>query len=312
MKKSSWLSFIGKTVVFLLCVFVVDIIIGKVFDSFENYIYARNPKSMKSDYMVKSLQSDIIVLGASIASHHYIPTIIEDSLNMSVYNCGFDGMSFISQNSLLNLMLDRYKPKVIVWEIGEISLEVEKETEQLNCLYPYYDTNPQVRETVNATDVFQRCRMMSKTYRHNSSILNDVKNLLFLNPVVNKIDLKGYSPLDTTGYLFPSKIRKKYENTLDDNKLNLLEKTITRCKNINVNLVFSSSPRFIENYDEIKSSKSNRAIIGIADKYEIPIIDFYEIYSNDSTLFKDNAHMNDNGTRMYMGVFIPALKKVLN
>ena len=312
MKNRLWYRLGVKTIVFIVCVIAVDFIIGKFFDVLGDRIYDKDPKATPSDYMVKNMESDVVVLGASIASRHYIPSMIEDSLLLSAYNCGFDGTPFVVQNSLLNLMLDRYKPKVIVWEIGEVSMETEKDIKHIAYLYPYYDKNKQARAIVDGTDRFQRFRMLSKTYRHNSEVLNELKTLLGPAPRESQLSLKGYMPLDTTGYIFPTKIHKKFANTLDTNKVVLLESTIIRCKESNVPIVFSSSPRYIENYDEIKASHSYRALIDVANKYDVPFLDFYELYSNDSTLFKDNAHMNDKGARKYMGVFIPALKHLCN
>ena len=214
MKNKSWYSFGVKTVVFIIVVVMVDIIIGKSFDVLGNQIYNKDPKATPSDYMVKTLESDIIILGASTALCHYNPSIIEDSLKMSTYNCGSDGTPFLVQNSLLNLMLDRYQPKVVVWEIGETSMEIEKETNHTGLLYPYYDKSKQVREIVDDVDCFQKYRMLSHTYRYNSKLLDELKNLMYSHSGESRKELKGYLPLDTTGYTFPSKIIKKYENIL--------------------------------------------------------------------------------------------------
>lgn len=307
----SWFRFGVKIVVFLLIAIFVDLIIGKTFDVMGNRIYAKNPKATPSDYMVKTLESDIIIIGASTALCHYIPSIIEDSLKMSTYNCGSDGTPFLVQNSLLNLLLDRYQPKVVIWEIGETSMEIEKETKHLGFLYPYYDKSKQVREMVDDIDCFQKYRMLSKTYRYNSKIIDKIKSLLSSHPSESKTDLKGYLPLDTTGYTFPSKIVKQYENSLDKKKIDLLGLTLKRCKDLNVQIVFSFSPKYLENYDEIKSSLSCQALFDIANQYEVPVLDFYTLFSDKPTLFKDNAHLNDNGAKKYMGVFTPALKKVV-
>lgn len=310
--KKSWYFLGVKVLAFIVCVFVVDAILGKSFELLEGRIYKKNPLSMPSHHMVKDIDADVIILGASIASRHYIPSLIEDSLHVSAYNCGFDGTPFVVQNSLLNLMLDRYKPHTIIWEIGEVSMENDGDIKHLSYLYPYYDTNEQARNVVNGVDKFQRIRMLSKTYRYNSVALNELKTLLGSKPRESELSLKGYMPLDTAGYIYPTKIIKPYENTIDTSKVILLENTIERCKESNVQLIISSSPRYISNYDEIKNSRSYKAILGLVNKYDIPFFDYYELFSEEPQLFKDNAHMNDNGTRKYMSVFIPALKSIYN
>lgn len=311
MKNKSWYILGAKTIVFLILVVIVDLIIGKAFDVLENRIYAKDPKAMPSEYMVRDIDADVVVLGASVASRHYIPSMIEDSLKMSAYNCGVDGTPFIIQNSLLNLMLDRYNPKVVVWEIGELSMEKGALIQHLDYLYPYYDKNQQAREIVDGTDRFQKYKMLSKTYRHNSNVLNEVKTLVSSSPRESQLSLKGYMPLDTTGYLFPTKIHQNMANDLDVSKIELLKTTLKRCKEANVLMVFSFSPQYIDNYDEIKSSRSYLALKETANEYGVTILNYSNLYSNDSTLFKDNAHMNDNGAKLYMGVFAPALNNII-
>lgn len=311
MKNRPWLVLGVKIIAFLALIVIIDWVIGKSFDVLEDRIYAKDPQLEPTNYMVKDLESDIVIVGASTASRHYIPSMIEDSLNMSAYNCGFDGTPFVVQNALLNLMLDRYTPKVIIWEMEGLEMEEDKEIQFLYYLYPYYDSDARVRVAVDGKDRYQRFRMLSKTYRHNSKILTELNDLFSTELRATQLTLKGYKPLDDKGDHYPTRIHKAYGNTLDTNYVTMLENTIVRCKESGMTLVLTTSPRFINDYDEIESTPSYTTIVQVAQKYSIPHLDFFELYSNDSTLFYDNAHLNDNGTRQYMGVFIPALKEII-
>lgn len=307
--KKPWYRFGVKTIAFLVSVIIVDMIIGKSFDVLRDLDYKKNPQSRPSDYMVKSVESNVVIVGSSLASCHYIPAKIEDGIGLSTYNCGMDGTGFLVQNSLLNLMLDRYQPKVIVWEVGETSMESGDDFSDFQHLYPYYDSSKQVKDIVNHNNRIGGIKLLSKTYRHNSCMLDYLKGLLTSTSSLSKLELKGYLPLDTTGYVFPTKIHKAYGNTLDSYKTNLLEQTIARCKDSNVCLVIPSSPRYINNYDEIKATHSYQAITEIAKRYDVPILDFFNVFSNDSTMFKDNAHLNCRGAGHYMDVFVRELKR---
>ena len=51
---------------------------------------------------------DVLILGSSRAEHHYVSTILADSLGMNVYNAGIDGAEGINvQLPLLEIILQR-------------------------------------------------------------------------------------------------------------------------------------------------------------------------------------------------------------
>ena len=91
----------------------------------------------------------------------------------------------------------------------------------------------------------------------------------------------------------------------------MLENTIINCKEHNVLRIFASSPSFTDNY--IKQTIQYNKLKALADEYEVPFIDSFddEKIFRDSTLFKDNSHMNGRGAKLYMKWFIPQLKKYI-
>lgn len=46
---------------------------------------------LRCEYIANKATDDIIILGSSSATHHYVLQIIEDSLGLSCYNCGEEG-----------------------------------------------------------------------------------------------------------------------------------------------------------------------------------------------------------------------------
>ena len=68
----------------------------------------------KLRYLQKEVDEDIILMGASRCHHHYLPSIIEDSLGASVYNAGIGGSNNIySHYIVLQHILARHTPKLI-------------------------------------------------------------------------------------------------------------------------------------------------------------------------------------------------------
>lgn len=309
--KKPYFIFFAKVLLFIIVAVFVDYAFGFIFRHFREKSFEKNPLSYEliCDYCIKKATPDIAIIGSSTASHHYIPSILEDSLNVNVYNFGVDGGFFYFQNTLINLMVERWKPMCIIWEIGESSLsddyDENREYQKIGDFYPWYN-NVYVHDIVDRKDSYQSLRMLSNCYINNSKLLTYVR---LCRGDYNHHE-KGYYPLFTTNN--PIKVEKKVENAeIVPYKEQLLEKTIKRCNDLGIKIIFTSSPRFYS--DNIKTTNCYKRILAIADRNDIPFIDFYdsEPFCDEPTLFSDNDHMNDKGTSLYMTKFIPELKKVL-
>ena len=56
-----------------------------------------NPQGMTAEYAMWKAEGDIIILGASEVRHSLIPSLINEKLGMSAYNCGNFGQTFYYQ-----------------------------------------------------------------------------------------------------------------------------------------------------------------------------------------------------------------------
>lgn len=301
-----------KSTIFIVLFAVLDCLIGLLSTAINNTAFKKNQYSsgFVHRYCVESATPDIAIIGSSTASHHYIPSMIEDSLNLSVYNFGMDGSFFIFQNAMINLMLDRYAPSYIIWEIGESSLSTAyddcMEYQNIRLLYPWYK-NTYIKGIVDSQDSYQKIRMCLNSYINNSRLLLPLA-LCIIN---NNNTQKGYVPLDAVSH-FPSKKNSnsdEYQIVLS--RIDILNQTIRRCKDNNTQIIFSVSPRFFD--DRVLHTEYCKSLEKIAVENDIPIINLYNAvpFNNDSSLFVDNSHMNDKGTRLYMKQFIPLLKQII-
>lgn len=308
MVKSSYYLFLLKGFVFLVCAVALDRVIGIVYKELENRAYYVHPMSVEliHEYMVKSSMEDIVIVGSSTASHHYIPLIIEDSLEMSTINCGIDGHFFLTQYCLINMLLDRHSPSIILWEIGESSLSTmgkEKYDYQgIDILYPFY-SNVYARSIINQKDTFQRFRMLSMAYRNNSKLLGYL-HAWFTDDKGGLV--KGYRPLNTTGEHPIALLDDACDFPINEKKIEMLIEIIQKCKKNNTNLIVTSSPRFKNG--AVKLSEGYVALEKISMDFGVPIFDFYSLYLNNPELFKDENHLNDFGAQDYMRHFIPKLR----
>ena len=106
-KNKSLYTFCLKAVLLLVILFGVDRLVGVAFVKMKDVGLAKNPENMwlKTAYTVEKVNADVVVIGSSKASHHYVPQMLEDSLGMTVYNCGQDGCFLLYQNCIVNMIL---------------------------------------------------------------------------------------------------------------------------------------------------------------------------------------------------------------
>ena len=264
----------------------------------------KNPThvELKTLYTAEKVDSDIVIIGASTASHHYVSRMIEDSLRMSCYNCGEDGHFFLYQNCLINVMLERYSPKIIVWNVVGGGLK-DSGDDVLNGLYPYYD-NDYCKKVINGTSWKMKYLMKSKMFRNNSTLVDLAK------PFVTKpaSDQMGYSPLPISGYLYPTRSKDDSINGIDESRVELLKNTLQSINDHGVKLYVSISPRYSDG--NLKNTVQYKKLMALADEYGATIMDYYhdDLFS-DSTLFKDAPHMNDKGARIFTELVIKDMQE---
>ena len=72
----------------------------------------------KLKYLANEVDADIVLLGTSRCNFHYVPSILSDSIGMSVYNGGIDASNCIyAHYFVLNQILLHHTPKIICLEL---------------------------------------------------------------------------------------------------------------------------------------------------------------------------------------------------
>lgn len=312
MKEETIKAFCIKLALFTVLLVVIDQGVGLAFVKIKNIGLAKNPESMwvKTPFVVEKVESDVLIIGSSKAMHHYDPKILSDSLKMSVYNCGQDGCFFLYQNTIINMLLDRYKPKMIIWDIQpECFTDCSSPTEYQNMRYlsPYYSNNIWVKKYVNSQGFKTAKNMNCKMYSYNSKAIQYVFPLLVKGVQTDR----GYVPLmsQRNRNLIFSKLKNdtvSYKKPLT--WLNLLSNTETRCQKMGVKLYLFSSPEYTRKKISYK--------IGISDIKRISKcnnVNYVDYSSNKQfislpELFEDASHLNIDGAGVYTKLIISDLK----
>ena len=87
----------------ILLIVAMDLCLGGV----SAWLYHRSKYGIfhRQQYILNESKDDIIILGSSRVSHHYIPSILTDSLGMSCYNAGSEGMCIYYHYAMLAAMI---------------------------------------------------------------------------------------------------------------------------------------------------------------------------------------------------------------
>ena len=313
--KKDFIRYIGKALLFILIVVLIDVLSGVVLRKIQQASFERNPLrfEMRAMYAIEKGNAEIAIIGASDASHSYISKEIEDSLGLTTFNYGKDGCFFVYQNCLINLMLERYTPKVIVWEIGKSCLSEDevgdsRQWQSISDFYPYYDRNKYCHDVINRKGRFQQLYMYSSLYIYNSKLLTILEPFISNESVP---ETNGYVPLPNTGYLYPDYHVSKTPDSIDPWKVELLTGTLDLFRDKSVKVIFSFAPGYGDNGSE--RTTQYKKLKELADTYNVTMIDYQNapVFMSDSTFFKDARHLNDKGAKLYMEYFIPELKTML-
>ena len=306
-------KFVLKVSLFFALVAIIDIVSGF---AFKNVITrAKYGETYNSNYIANICTDDIIILGSSHADRHYVPDVIQDSLGLSCYNCGEPGCGIIPAYARYKMIAERKKPRLVIYEAtpGYDYFVSDDYSKYLGRVRQYSDKKPVAELYDVFGDELEPLRLMSNMYRNNSSI---VQNLMDL--VVPTKDYRGYGPL--YGTLTADAVKQKMETlvekdtksyTIDSLKLFYVEKLFADIVADGVHVLCVISPRFTVTSED--GLQAYAPIMELCEKYNIPFIDNrnYLGITGDMELFQDFGHLNDKGAKKYTASLIPVLRQSL-
>ena len=293
-------------IVFLV-VFVLDFAIGRTLQHF--YFKEKSGACFQITYSMETTKADILVFGASTARHHYVPEVFEGALKGTFYNTGQNALGIFFQLAMLESVLKRYTPRVIILD-AEDSFEKEKSSyERLSCLLPYYREHKEIRKIVELRSPFERVKMISKIYPFNSHVLT----VLGMNLNIIKGDElynKGYVPLDGQweNKIYPTDTYAAY--MVDPNKVIAFKEFIVRAKKSGAS-IFVVYPPILQELN-IRQEIEIRREICLNEK--VPFWDFSSnvLFYNNKGLFVDMVHLNHDGAMLFSKLIAAKIKDAIN
>ena len=300
-------TFLIKLLVFIILLFASDRLAGVALRS----LYSQaGDKFERENYMRDKMIADVIIMGSSKAAHNYMPSIISDSLNMTVYNCGQRGNGIIYSYGRLATIYKRYTPKIIIYDvIKSYDIEVNDNSRYLDFLKADYGHNSTVDSLFYALDKNSKYKMLLSCYQYNSTICDLLINTIIKNRARFQND--GYFPLNGAKSDFVPSTNcddsSFCDEQIDSMKVSYLEKLVKE-KHKGCFIVFTISPT----YTKI-NPKDYSIVHAICNRYQIPLLD----YVNDNRfygrydLFFDGSHLNEKGADEYSRIVAHDVKQLV-
>lgn len=211
---------------------------------------------------------------------------------------------FFYEVAVVNNILDRYTPKMILWDLQLDELAINKQPESLGLLYPYYWKNEHIRQFLNEQEPVLKYKIWLNAYRYNATGSRILRSLRL--PQSDKLGFLAHSSGASFKEVKFFSLDVKQE-PLDEKKVQLFEETVSRCISAGVRVVLLHSPYFYEYNGE---STTTACIKEICDKYGVEFINDSQLpeFIGKSELIYDALHLNEAGANEFTSMLIKQLK----
>ena len=289
-------SFIVKLFACLSLVFLLDLGIGSLLRKF--YFKQESGFDFLTTYAIEKTKADILIFGSSRAVNIFNTAIFEKQMGLSCYNAGRYGEPVFYHYALLQAVLKRYNPKIVIlsFDAGNFS-ENPEAYDRISALLPYYKSHPEIHSTVELKGPYEKLKLLSNIYPYNSLLLHIIAG----NSAYSKkkyTNVNGFIPIENTisGPLQTFDYLK--EKGLDSIKINTYKSFIQECINHHIQLHIVCPPYMI---NAIGTDQSIIEAKRIAQIYNIKFLDYSRdiFYTTKPQLFADYRHLNANGVELF-------------
>ena len=297
--------YIVNILLFFLIIAAIDFAIGKLGDYLQTHAKCGETRSI-NDLVLKDCH-DIVILGSSRAHHHYDTPFLSDTLGLDVYNAGYDGNGVVLAYGLLEMILNRYRPKLIIYDV-EPAFDIyvynndNQHKRYISLLKPYYK-NDVVGNVIKDVSIEEWYKVHSGLLRYNSNLVSKVVDNFFSRSLFPK----GYHPLVGQYTSEPDTSNTKTPR-IDMFKLQYVDKLLQLAKSHDVPLIVVASPKYGAN-----SSDIIYPVIEICNKHNVPFLDYYAdvTFIKHKELFKEPMHLNQEGARLFSETIIEEIMQII-
>lgn len=293
-----------KIVLFILLVVVVDVVFGVIMSS----VLSSTTKGDwgRRNYIITKTTEDVLIFGSSRSIHHYDPQIISDSLHMSCYNCGEDGNGILSHFPRIEMILHRYTPHIIIYDLmPKYDFKICDNTSFLKLLRPYSDDSF-VKQIIHDIDEKEQLKLHSNLYKYNSSFMEIVAHRF--SRVTTTAKKYTYSPLVSIMNYEPGTDDKYKDDKMDFVKYHYLGRLADLCHSHGIKLFFTASPWY-----KMSESDVFAPIYKLCEEKGIVFLNhnFDDRFNYDKRYFHDTPHLNQYGAEVFSSLIAHEIKERL-
>jgi hypothetical protein len=292
-------TFLVKLLLFIVLFFAADFLLGNIIGNL--HLNSKNIEINKMNYgFINYENDDILIFGASEVAHSFISNKVVTETGLSSYNFAQDGSGILFQYPLLETVLEKHSPKVIIISSRQIG---ETGNDYINGLLPYNKNNKHVKQILE--DNYSRLwiKRAFQGYIYNS------KFIAIFN--AKKDNARGYLPLTPKKY---GKVKKvdylelpagtEHEISIETKSYfsKFLEKAVASGANVYV---------YVPPALEIVNESYLNTVKSLTEEAGATLMDFSSDHSflNNPELFNDTVHLNHNGAEILTDKIIEILKK---
>ena len=293
-----------RFIIFVMLVILFDFAGGKALHFL--FYKQKSGYDYRTAYAIDQTNQPGLIFGSSRANHHYVTHMLVDSFNMPFYNVGRDGQSIIYDYAILQVILKRYTPKMILLDYQDEELMyLTSSFERLADLLPYAKMHPEIYQTVQMRSRYEKLKMLSNLYPYNSLFFNILGGITA--GTKGKVEEEnGYLPLDKP-FQSLNADQNKFLSTKqpDSNKIKTFDAFISLCKQKGIELYVVMSP-YLDPVN-VKYTKPIDEQIRIAD---IPHFDYshFSATLGKPEYFSDEKHLNRKGSELFTRDLIASIK----
>lgn len=283
-------KFIFHIILFFIAVVFIDLVYGEVCSYL--FSHSKGGPTKTNYYIAKESNEPIMMMGSSRMHHHYNPDIVESITGLRAFNAGVDGNGIVLQYGMLKLIIERYSPQIIVYDVSRFDFYLDDNTKYLENLKPFYG-EPSINEIFENVSTSSVIKMKSSLYQYNSKFINLLSDYFIKRDgVLNH----GYKPLYST---MPENdlMENAEEVEIDSLKLSYLKSFIKVCRENNIEILFFISPT----YNKYITSDYYTVFKNVCYEQSVPLFDFSEDkdFINNKEYYKDFTHLNNYGADIY-------------
>lgn len=295
--------------IFLLVFYLINIIYIEFVLSSKT-IYEKEEQLIK--FSVNNNESvKYIFMGDSHVMYGINPKKISGS-----FNYGFSGDNYIEIYNKLNYLLKTDK------NIQNIILQIDRHTFYKDHIFD------KIYFFSHFMDYQQIKNVSHKTYleifiRKNFPVIGEGIEFAYL-PIYKKIPLEFGWVINTKNFLdlnIQKDLKKKMDNyfsdlnKIDDINLKYFKKTINLAHKNNISLILIKMPLTKEYNSELSKinfseKKYYEKVYSQLNKNKTSILDYYNLFHNNSEYFFDSSHLNEKGANILSEVIDTDLKKI--